>query len=130
MAYEPEIVAKPDHLLVLSHGEFDVEGGSRLFGDLLVAVRETGLSRIVVDNHGLERRVAATEKALLGFSVEGPYLNHLAAGGPPIRMAFLVPQNWLLPFRPLADHLNSIGLDTETFSDPDAMSEWLGVSQV
>jgi hypothetical protein len=129
MTYEPEIIFKRDHLLVVSRGEFDLDAGSRLFSDLLREARATGLSRILVDNRLLASPLAATEKAVLGVSLEGAYLDYLSQGGPSLRVAFLVLENWLFPYRPLADHLNSIGLEAETFSDPEAMNEWLGVSQ-
>ena len=128
MSFEAEILSKPDHLLVVPRGEFDLDGGRRFFSDLLREARATGHSRILVDNRQLARPLAATEKALLALSLEGPYLEYLDRGGSPLRAAFLVLEDWLLPFRPLADHLNTIGLETETFSDAAASSAWLGVA--
>ena len=128
MAYEPEISAKRDHLLVISHGEFDLAGGRRLFAELLREAHATGLSRILIDNRLLAKPLAATEKALLGLSLEGPYLDYLDRGGPPLRAAFLVLDGWLMPFRPLVDQLNAVGLEAQTFSDVAAMSEWLAIS--
>lgn len=84
MAYEPEIIIDRDHLVVISRGEFDIDGGGRRSADLIREARASGLSWILADNRQLAR--------------------------------------------PLADPLNAIGLDAATFSDTDAVSEWLGVS--
>lgn len=125
MVYEPEIIAESDRLVVLSRGELDIEGGTRLFDELIRRAGETGLSRILIDNRELGKPLAATEKVILGFHLEGPYLDHLSRGGSPLRVAFLLPAEFFMPLRPLSDHLNSIGLAAEAFSDPHAANRWL-----
>jgi hypothetical protein len=130
MLYHAEISARPDHLLIVSRGEFDVERGRALFTELIVRAKATDLVRIVADNRQLERPLASTEKVLFGASVESLYREYLLEGGRPLRVAFLVPEAWLLPYRPLADGLNSMGFEAESFADPERLAEWLGVSEI
>jgi hypothetical protein len=130
MAYEPEIIERADHLRVVSRGDLEVDGGRLLFDALIQRVGRTGVTRILVDNRQARAPMAATEKAMLGIGVEEPYRRHLAAGGEPLRAAFLVPSDWLLPFRPLADLLNGMGLETATFSDENELRDWLGIDEV
>ncbi len=130
MPLHAEIEVRPDHLRVVTTGEFELGQGVGVFAEVVRRAAEHGLDRVLVDNRQARRPLGATEKALFGASIEDRYQAYLDGGGAPLRIAFLVPEDWLMPFRPLAETLSAVGLATETFSDPKALCEWLGVDSV
>jgi len=124
MDFNYSLTAKDNYLEALVEGNYDLDAATDAFRSMLDQLPEYGLTNILIDHRHMTSDGGGIEKALYGFEIESAYLNYLAQGGGPLRLAFLAAV--ANDYDPAAEVAQKIPDFTfEIFLDYDQAISWL-----
>jgi hypothetical protein len=121
--------AQGDHLHVRLRGEFEPASARQIFAEALSECVRSGLHKVVCDARDTSRPLLASEKVLVGFSVEGDYRRYAQTAGEPIRLGMLLPPERISHYQPLREILEALGMGYAVFEDLDELTRWLDAVQ-
>ena len=117
-----------DHLIARVAGDYDLQDAIDWFPAVVAACRRTGRTKVLIDYRGIEGIPAATQKVLYALGVVDQLAAHAAAGGAPLKLAYLGPARAVFSNDPGVEIGEQSGVDVGVFADEGEAREWLGVA--
>jgi hypothetical protein len=124
---EIAIQNRSDHIFVQVRGEFEMWPAVNLFRDILVECKETGVSKVLLDNQELMRPPGFSDTFQYNEIVTEYYQVMRNLGCPPLRMAYVLAEGT----EALVEYGREIGgesgIELLVTTDMSEAEGWLGV---
>ena len=78
-----------DYIEFIVTGTYDLRSAIEKFPLVIMACRQTGLSKALIDYRTLAGDILITEELLYAYRAGGIYKEHLSSGGQPLKIAFV-----------------------------------------
>ena len=111
------------HLEFIVTGTYDLSKAVEKFPLVIMACRQTGLSKALVDYRPLAGEILVTEELLYAYRAGGFYNQHLSSGGQPLKIAFVGKER--LPYKGGEAVGKTYGAEILATSDYQEAVDWL-----